>query len=149
MIKVHQHALINQNCDQIMCSCDQLRKLVAQVWPVGRMSLEPWYIYISGLTDLSWSVIHTDQAPRFSTHVILGFISKCNHNRVKVYHLFLFTQANFKQFQGEKAKGNSICYSCAILCAQPHICEACARRERHVSDGARTPNWILWTDTYT
>ncbi len=24
-----------------MCSCDQLRKLVAQVWPVGRMSLEP------------------------------------------------------------------------------------------------------------
>ncbi len=27
-----------------MCSCDQLRKLVAQVRPVGRMSLEP-YIY--------------------------------------------------------------------------------------------------------
>ncbi len=25
-----------------MCSCDQLRKLVAQVRPVGRMSLEPW-----------------------------------------------------------------------------------------------------------
>ncbi len=24
-----------------MCSCDQLRKLVAQVRPVGRMSLEP------------------------------------------------------------------------------------------------------------
>ncbi len=33
-----------KNCDQ-MCSCDQLRKLVAQVRPVGRMSLEP-YIYI-------------------------------------------------------------------------------------------------------
>ncbi len=26
----------------MMCSCDQLRKLVAQVRPVGRMSLEPW-----------------------------------------------------------------------------------------------------------
>ncbi len=25
----------------MMCSCDQLRKLVAQVRPVGRMSLEP------------------------------------------------------------------------------------------------------------
>ncbi len=25
-----------------MCLCDQLRKLVAQVRPVGRMSLEPW-----------------------------------------------------------------------------------------------------------
>ncbi len=31
------------NCDQIMCSCDQLRKLVAKEWPVGRMSLEPWH----------------------------------------------------------------------------------------------------------
>ncbi len=28
-----------------MCLCDQLRKLVAQVRPVGRMSLEPWYTY--------------------------------------------------------------------------------------------------------
>ncbi len=27
----------------MMCSCDQLRKLVAQVRPVGRMSLEPCY----------------------------------------------------------------------------------------------------------
>ncbi len=27
----------------MICSCDQLRKLVAQVRPVGRMSLEPWY----------------------------------------------------------------------------------------------------------
>ncbi len=27
-----------------MCSCDQLRKLVTKVRPVGRMSLEPWYI---------------------------------------------------------------------------------------------------------
>ncbi len=26
----------------MMCLCDQLRKLVAQVRPVGRMSLEPW-----------------------------------------------------------------------------------------------------------
>ncbi len=30
----------------MMCSCDQLRKLVAQMRPVGRMSLEPIYIYI-------------------------------------------------------------------------------------------------------
>ncbi len=28
------------NCDQIMCLCDQLRKLVAKERPVGRMSLE-------------------------------------------------------------------------------------------------------------
>ncbi len=28
-----------------MCSCDQLRKLVAQVRPVGRMSLEPWLVF--------------------------------------------------------------------------------------------------------
>ncbi len=28
-----------------MCSCDQLRKLVAQVRPVGRMSLKPWLTY--------------------------------------------------------------------------------------------------------
>ncbi len=27
----------------MMCLCDQLRKLVAQVRPVGRMSLEPCY----------------------------------------------------------------------------------------------------------
>ncbi len=27
-----------------MCLCDQLRKLVAQVWPVGRMSLEPCHV---------------------------------------------------------------------------------------------------------
>ncbi len=32
-----------KKCDQIMCSCDQLRKLVAKVRPVGRMSLEPCY----------------------------------------------------------------------------------------------------------
>ncbi len=43
----NQHAFINQmlyqkkKCNQIMCSCDQLRKLVSKVWPVGRMSLEP------------------------------------------------------------------------------------------------------------
>ncbi len=30
-----------KNCDQIMCSCDQLSKLVAKERPVGRMSLEP------------------------------------------------------------------------------------------------------------
>ncbi len=29
--------------DQIMCPCNKLRKLVANVWPVGRMSLEPFY----------------------------------------------------------------------------------------------------------
>ncbi len=33
------------NCDQIMSSCNQLRKLVAKVRPEGRMSLEPWYMY--------------------------------------------------------------------------------------------------------
>ncbi len=27
----------------MMCSCDQLRKLVTQVRPVGRMSLEPCF----------------------------------------------------------------------------------------------------------
>ncbi len=37
---------INKKCDQMMCSCDQLRKLVAQVRPVGRMSLEPCYIIL-------------------------------------------------------------------------------------------------------
>ncbi len=31
--------------DQIMCSSDQLRKLVAKVRPVGRMSLEPWITF--------------------------------------------------------------------------------------------------------
>ncbi len=31
----------------MMCSCDQLRKLVAQVQPVGRMSLEPWLSFQS------------------------------------------------------------------------------------------------------
>ncbi len=95
------------------------------------------YIYISGLTDLSWSVIHKGQAPRFGTHVILGFISKCNHNRVKVYNLFLFTQANFKQFQGEKAKGNSICYSCAILYAHSRTYVKRAHAERGAFQTAR------------
>ncbi len=33
------------NCDQMMSSCNQLRKLVAKVRPEGRMSLEPWYMY--------------------------------------------------------------------------------------------------------
>ncbi len=30
-----------------MCLCDQLRKLVAQVRPVGRMSLEPWSVFFN------------------------------------------------------------------------------------------------------
>ncbi len=45
-----------------MCSCDQLRKLVAQVRPVGRMSLEPWYIY--GLPDTAASTLLRLLKPR-------------------------------------------------------------------------------------
>ncbi len=44
----------------MMCSCDQLRKLVAQVWPVRRMSLEPYYKKIDMLydTDIRCYVVH-------------------------------------------------------------------------------------------
>ncbi len=35
-----------------MCSCDQLRKLVAQVRPVGRMSLEPCISYFIRLVRI-------------------------------------------------------------------------------------------------
>ncbi len=42
MINQMLYQKIKKNCDQMMCSCEQLRKLVAQVRPVGRMSLEPW-----------------------------------------------------------------------------------------------------------
>ncbi len=34
-----------KQCNQIMCLCDQLRKLVTKVRPLGRMSLEPWIIF--------------------------------------------------------------------------------------------------------
>ncbi len=40
-----------------------------------------------GATDRRWSVIRTDQSPRFGTHVIRGLTDKFNHHRVKVYHL--------------------------------------------------------------
>ncbi len=42
---------------------------------------------IRGATDRRWSVIRTDQSPRFGTHVIRGLTDKFNHHRVKVYHL--------------------------------------------------------------
>ncbi len=42
-------------------------------------------ITIGGATDHRWSVIRTDQSPRFGTHVIRGLTDK--FNRVKVYHL--------------------------------------------------------------
>ncbi len=35
-----------------MCSCDQLRKLVAQVRPVGRMSLEPCFTWLQFNIDI-------------------------------------------------------------------------------------------------
>ncbi len=44
----------------MMCSCDQLRKLVAQVRPVGRMSLEPWYqcwIFFFNLQTMIYSKV--------------------------------------------------------------------------------------------
>ncbi len=40
-----------------------------------------------GATDRRWSVIRTDQSPRFGTHVIRGLTDKFNHHRVKVYLL--------------------------------------------------------------
>ncbi len=46
----------------MMCLCDQLRKLVAQVRPVGRMSLEPWSVMrswifriITPVFSVTWS----------------------------------------------------------------------------------------------
>ncbi len=50
-----------------MCSCDQLRKLVAQVRPVGRMSLEPWLCFIFTADDYSISLICSET--RFCKHV--------------------------------------------------------------------------------
>ncbi len=50
----------------MMCSCNQLRKLVAQVWPVGRMSLEP------GLLSGMWPDTHLDLSTDLpqATHII-------------------------------------------------------------------------------
>ncbi len=54
-------------------------------------SNEFWSIWLNmssrGATDHRWSVIRTDQSPRFGTHVIRGLTDKFNHHRVKVYHL--------------------------------------------------------------
>lgn len=58
--------------------------------------LEMWLSLIieinsyGGETDLSWSVIRTDYAPRFSTHVISGFVAKFYHHRMKVFPLHVF-----------------------------------------------------------
>ncbi len=40
-----------------------------------------------GATDWRWSVIRTDQSPRFCTHVIRRLTDNFNHHRVKVYNL--------------------------------------------------------------
>ncbi len=48
----------------MMCSCDQLRKLVANVRPEGRMSLEPWHV-----TD-------RDNSPKSLVNSLLVYIAR-------------------------------------------------------------------------
>ncbi len=59
------------NCDQIMCSCDQLRKLVPKERPVGRMSLEPWCVFIAEFKRFT-----LDLTVLFSAHVTVSSASK-------------------------------------------------------------------------
>ncbi len=88
-------------------------------------------VVIRGATDRRWSVIRTDQSPRFGTHVIRGLTDKFNHHRVKVYHLHALR---------------------FLRSATAAHAEARTRRERawereawfryRVSDNASTDGWI-------
>ncbi len=60
-------------CDQIMCSCDQLRKLVAQVRPVGRMSLEPC-VCVFHRAPKSWEGLKSDATPRSKQQQLMGHV---------------------------------------------------------------------------
>ncbi len=51
LIKCCSKKIIIINCNQIICSCDQLWKLVAKERPVGRMSLEPCSINVAVTFD--------------------------------------------------------------------------------------------------
>ncbi len=91
-------------------------------------------------------MFHTDQSPRFGTHVIRGLTDKFNHHRVKdVYHLNMFRDRR------------------SVFCAQPlphtlkrarrereRECERERERERYDSDTAfQTMPQQMDTFTYT
>ncbi len=64
-------------------------------------SFTPSCLSNRGATDRRWSVIRTDQSPRFGTHVIRGLTDKFNHHRVKVYHLHVLRFHTLKRAHAE------------------------------------------------
>ncbi len=95
MIKVHQHALINQMlyqqkkkiCDQMMCSSDQLRKLVAQVRPVGRMSLEPCHPHLRWPEGEYICVNYFFNNIPFIINLVLGCAMTCKRERNRIHKI--------------------------------------------------------------
>ncbi len=87
-----------------------------------------------------WSVIRTDQTPRFGTHVIRGLTVKFNHHRVKVYNLHVFCLANLPiqtilNHSYKRERALFFFYRCRTHPKRPH-----AERER----GAIHTDWFLF-----
>ncbi len=113
------------------------------------------FMSCNGWTDRSWSMICTDQAPRFGMHVMRGLIAKFNHNRLKVYHLYLFTQAsNFKPFQCKKRQKGTLFVTRALF-SQPHTHREArlTAREHQTEPSFLSPSLLalyikLWQNTH-
>ncbi len=116
------------------------------------------FMSCSGWTDLSWSVICTEQAPRFGTHVMRGIITKCNHNRLKVHNFVLvYTRKYFKPFQWKKRQKGTLFFTRALLSmfTAPHVHKkACLTACKHRTEPSlSSPSLLalyikLWQNTH-
>ncbi len=91
-------------------------------------------------------MIHTDQTPQFSTHVIRWLTVKFNHHRVKVYYLHMFCLANLPIQTIVNHSSKREYARCFFTAATPPRSRS-EQTQREREAGHRSIP--LWTETYT
>ncbi len=112
-------------------------------------------LIFSEATDRRWSVICTDQIPRFGTHAIRGLTVKFNHHRVKVIlcSCFVLPIYPFKPFYTIQAEENvcTVFFTAAVHTRSEHTQRERERETRfRLRDSHRfIPLTSVWMETYT